>query len=231
MPRRHRKTLKIILVGAKGRMGREITRLASKSRIQIIKKVDAPEDWPKGRSRELDLVVDFSTPEGFRAAVEWCRRNKVPLVSGTTGLKPSDRSLMKKAARQIPLLYSANMSLGIAVMAAMLRQFKRIRDWRFHMEETHHRHKKDKPSGTAKLLGEELARQLNRPIPKIRSYRIGNSPGVHQIEAEGPEESLLLRHTAHHRRVFARGAIQAAWWLFDKGKPGLYELSDLYQVD
>ncbi len=176
-----------------------------------------------------DVVIEFSSPEGLRETIKWCVQHKVPLVSGTTGITPQDQRRLKAAAKKIPILYAANMSLGVAVVRAMLHQFGRVPDWKFRMEEIHHTKKKDKPSGTAKMLAEELQRHVPLRRLPIRAIRRGKVPGTHQIEALGPDEEILIRHTAHDRRIFARGAIRAARWLFDKGRPGLYDLPDLYE--
>lgn len=198
-------------------MGRAITALVRKqSDLRLVN------DLP-------DVVIEFSSPSGMRDTVKWCVQHKVPLVSGTTGISPADRRLLKSAAKKIPILYAANMSLGVAVFRSMLQEFGRVPDWKFRMEEIHHTKKKDKPSGTAKMLAEELKQHVPiRNLP-IRAIRRGKVPGTHQIEALGPDEEILIRHTAHDRRIFARGAIHAARWLFDKGTPGLYDLPDLYE--
>lgn len=212
-----RKDLKIKLVGASGRMGQAISTLIRKNaNMRLV------DEGP-------DVVIEFSSPAGLRETIKWCVRHKVPLVSGTTGISPADRRQLKNAAKRIPILYAANMSLGVAVFRSMLRQFARVPDWRFRMEEIHHIKKKDKPSGTAKMLAEELRRHVPAKSLPIRAVRRGKVPGTHQIEALGPDEEILIRHTAHDRKIFARGAIHAARWLFDKGRPGLYDLPDLYE--
>jgi 4-hydroxy-tetrahydrodipicolinate reductase len=218
-----------MVVGSGGRMGRAIIKLAPKAGLTVAAKISENSKWPTS-GRGIDGVIEFSSPEGFKGAIEWCLRHRKPLVAGATGLKPADKAALKRASKKIPVLYSANMSLGVAVMRAMLEQFGAVADWRFAMEETHHTRKKDKPSGTAKMLATRLIEDTGiRRLP-IKAIRRGNVPGTHQIEAFGPDETILLRHTAHDRRVFARGAIKAARWLFDKNRPGLYDLSDLYKV-
>lgn len=219
MPKRSRQALKIKLVGESGRMGQALVNL-----------IDQSKDLKLVHDARPDVVIEFSSPQGLRATLKWCVKHKIPLVSGTTGLTSLDRSKLKAAAKKIPLLYSANMSLGIAVVSAMLQQFARVPDWKFQMEEIHHIKKKDKPSGTAKMLAERLQQHVDVKLP-IRAIRKGKVPGTHQVEAFGPDETILLKHIAHDRRIFARGAIRAARWLFDKGTPGLYDLSDLYRVE
>lgn len=221
--------LKIALVGSEGRMGREIQALAEKD-FRITATVDKKAQWAKVKAGEIDVVIDFSTPEGLDEALNWALAQKKPLVSGTTGLSANDFSKMKKAGVKIPLLYSANMSLGIAALSAMMSCLKPLADWDFQIEEAHHSQKKDKPSGTALLLQQSLEKAVGRKLPSINAVRGGGIPGIHQIWAMGEEETLTLQHTAFNRRVFARGALNAALWLFDKKEPGLYELSDLYKI-
>ena len=179
----------------------------------------------------MDMVVDFSTPPGLRAALKWCVENHRPLVSGTTGLSPQDSSKLTQAGNKIAVLHSANMSLGIAALTSMLNALGApgFEEWDFQIDEIHHKQKKDRPSGTALLLQKKLRQVTKTQLPPPNSIRGGGVPGIHQVWAMGPEEVLVLQHTAFHRRVFARGALNAARWLFDKKEPGLYDLSDLYK--
>lgn len=223
--------LRIALSGAGGRMGQELQTLIQENKsLSLQAAVDKAEDWKKLKPETIDVVVDFSLPAGFSQALSWSVAHKKPLVSGTTGLSTADRAKLKKAGAQIPVLYSANMSLGIAVLNSMLQQLSMISDWDFQIEEAHHAQKKDKPSGTALLLQEKLTQSVGRQLPEPNAIRGGTIPGIHQVWAMGPEEALILQHTAFHRRVFARGALLAARWLFDKKQAGLYDLSDLYKT-
>lgn len=226
MSKKTKSDLKIALVGASGRMGNEVRALSA-----VAAEISSASDWKRVSPKDIDVVLDFSTPEGLRQALAWCVKNRTPIVSGSTGLKPSDRKALQAAARKIPVLYSGNMSLGIAVMSAMLKNFRAVEDWDFQIEEVHHSKKKDRPSGTALLLQAELEGQLGRKLPEAQSLRGGGVPGIHTVWAMGPEEVVVLQHTAFNRQVFARGGLRAARWLFDKAKPGLYDLTDLYQVD
>lgn len=230
MSKANRKNLKLAIVGAKGRMGAEVIELASAAPgFQVVAELDIGSRWMVKPS-EIDVVIDFSQPKGTRDALKWCARNGRPLVSGTTGLGRGDVLLLRRTASRIPILYSGNMSLGVAVMSAMIGKFSAVRDWDFQISEVHHSQKKDRPSGTALLLETRLASAINRRLPPVQSTRGGGVPGIHEVLAMGPDEVLTIRHTAFDRRVFARGALRAARWLFDKGRPGLYDLSDLYET-
>ena len=218
--------LKIALSGAEGRMGHEVQALARPAA-----KLESSSDWKALKPASVDIVIDFSTPEGLREALDWCVKNQKPLVSGTTGITDKDRAALKKAAQKIPVLYSGNMSLGIAALMKLLETLGSLKDWDFQVEEAHHAQKKDRPSGTALLLQEKLQSVLGRKLPAVTSIRGGGIPGIHEVLAMGPDESLVLQHTAFNRKVFAQGALRAARWLFDKNSPGLYDLSDLYKIE
>lgn len=220
--------IKIALAGSSGRMGREIQALAVKE-FSVAAEVNGPKDWSKVKAENVDVVVDFSTPDGLEEALRWAVAEKKPFVSGTTGLTEKVFKSLEKAGSKIPVLYSANMSMGIAALSAMLSNLKALGDWDFQIEEAHHNQKKDKPSGTALLLQRELEKVLGRKIPEPNAVRGGGIPGIHQVWVMGEDEALTLQHTAFNRKVFARGALNAARWLFDKKQPGFYELSDLYK--
>ncbi len=223
--------IRVGLVGASGKMGSEIQKLAAECGCEIVAALRTARDWKSLSANAVYIVVDFSPAEGLNQALDWCAANSRPLVSGSTGLDKKDFNRIQAVAKKIPLLYSGNMSLGIAVLSSMLKSFTAIRDWDFQIEEVHHSKKKDKPSGTALLLQKGLTKALGRELPEAQSIRGGGVPGIHTVWAMGQEEVLLVQHTAFNRQVFARGALRAASWLFDKGKPGLYDLSDLYKVN
>ena len=231
MPKIVKKNLNLALVGARGKMGEAIQELVAKDRgLKVTALINTPKDWEEVDPRSVDVVIEFSSPKGMLNALAWCLKFKKPFVSGTTGISTKDRGALTRAAKKIPVLYSANMSMGIAVMSAMLKAFGAIKEWNFQIEEAHHAHKKDKPSGTALLLQQTLKSVVGRKLPEPLSIREGEIPGTHEVWAEGPEETLVLQHTATNRRIFARGALRAARWLFDKKRPGLYDLSHLYIV-
>jgi 4-hydroxy-tetrahydrodipicolinate reductase len=233
VPKKSGKTvLKLALNGCGGRMGQEILALSrtAGSGFQVVAEVEDGTAWSKLKAVQIDVVVDFSSPQGLSAALDWCTSQGKPLVSGTTGISAAEKTKLAKSSAQIPILFSANMSLGIAAMTAMLNSLSALKDLDFQIDEAHHKHKKDRPSGTAILLQEKLQKVLGRKLTLPNSVRGGGIPGIHQVWAMGPDESLILQHTAFNRKVFAQGALIAAEWLFDKKPPGLYDLSDLYKL-
>jgi len=230
------KRSKVLLTGY-GKMGIEIEKLLEKdSRLELFAILDSSEGTTEGVKRyfeiekipseNCDIVIDFSSPELAVNVQKWCLKNKIPLVSGTTGLSPSQYDGFMQLAKDTAVLWAPNMSLGIAVIEAMLEKFTAIDDFDFQIEETHHNKKKDSPSGTAVLLQNRLKKVLARDLPEPLSIRGGGVFGIHRVHAMGPEETITIEHNALNRAVFARGAIRAARWIIGKPK-GFYSIRDI----
>jgi 4-hydroxy-tetrahydrodipicolinate reductase len=228
--------VRLAVIGATGRMGCEILSLAGDDqrfeKIAGVARGQSPlvplncasvDRLPVER---LDVVIDFSQPELFNDVVDWCVRHGRALVSGVTGLTAEHRRRLETAAQTIPVLWAPNMSLGIAVMAEMFGAFSRLNGFEFQIEEAHHKHKKDKPSGTALFLQERLQQATGRELPEPLALRGGGIFGIHKVWAMGEEEIITLEHTAMNRKVFARGALQAAFWIRGR-RPGLYKMGDV----
>ena len=179
-----------------------------------------------GEAPAFDIAVDFSQPEGFDAILSLCRSRRAALVSGTTGLSPAQWEAMQGAGAEIPVLWASNFSLGVVVMADIVRRAARsLPDWEIRIVETHHVHKKDAPSGTAISLAGAVADGCGRQ-PEILSLREGEAVGEHVVRFAGAGEVLELSHSASDRDIFARGALTAAVALF--GQPaGRYQFADL----
>ncbi|HET9190038.1 MAG TPA: 4-hydroxy-tetrahydrodipicolinate reductase [Rudaea sp.] len=240
-------TSKILLgiTGANGRMGRAFqTLLQDDARFQLVAKIARNDDWRA--VPQLDVVIDFSTPEGFDAALVHCEAHGVALVAGTTGIDAAQRTRFAAAAARIPALYAANFSLGIAVLTRLLREAAAtLPDWDLEIIEAHHARKVDAPSGTALALGRAaaeargqdfehvavLARQGHtgaRPENAIgfASIRAGEIVGEHTAMLATRDERIELSHRAYDNTIFARGALHAAAWLAGK-PPGVYSLDDV----
>lgn len=223
------------MLGFGGRMGQEIVKaISEKKNLQIAGGVDRKKSAGPVRietkieaftEKQVDVVIDFSSPELFRSALEWCVKNKRPLVSGTTGLTADDFKKLRAASKSTPALWAPNMSLGVAMMSELVKKVAQLDDFDFQIEEFHHRHKKDKPSGTALFLQEQLKAATSREIPEIVSVRGGGIYGIHRLSCMSPDETLTIEHVALNRSVFAKGAVTAAQWLVAQ-KPGLYELKN-----
>jgi 4-hydroxy-tetrahydrodipicolinate reductase len=220
--------VRAMLVGAKGRMGRTIIDLAkNESNVEIVAGCDLG-DAIAPAIEKADVTIDFSHPgaieEICRAAID----KRKALVIGTTAHSPAQRGLIKKTARSVPIVFASNFSVGVNALFALTRKAGEIlRDFDAHILETHHKLKKDAPSGTAKTLAEILqaVRAGKTEIP-IQSIREGDIVGEHMVIFTGPGERLELTHRAAAREIFARGALRAAQWVIDK-PAGLYSMQDV----
>lgn len=232
-----KRRLKVGVVGASGRMGEEITKILQdndscelflaicrKSSLADYTYTRATADGPE--AKEVDIWIDFSSPEILSRLLKTAVKHKTPVVSGTTGLGVKEEKALEKAAQQIPVLWAANMSLGVAVINEALEVFSRIPQFDYQIEEFHHIRKKDKPSGTAKSLQKRLQEVLKRELPEPMAIRGGGIFGIHKVHAMSEEEHVEISHTALNRAVFARGAVEAALWLYSR-KKGLYSMRDV----
>jgi 4-hydroxy-tetrahydrodipicolinate reductase len=188
----------------------------------------------------IDLLVDFSLPDGTGAAAEWCASNGVAMLSGVTGIGEEVQAALDKAAEAVPVLWAANLSLGINLMTGMLNDLAKFIDQsaKISISEAHHEGKRDAPSGTALFLARHLRppagaetgadpRRIGQAFPQIgfESRREGNIVGDHSVTIDLGDETLTLAHHARDRRLFARGALDAGLWL--AGQPaGRYSAVD-----
>ncbi|WP_093811388.1 4-hydroxy-tetrahydrodipicolinate reductase [Stappia sp. ES.058] len=194
-----------------------------------------------------DGVLDFTAPAATRAFAELAAQARCVHVIGTTGMSEEDVAAIRPAARHARIVKSGNMSLGVNLLAALVRRAAAALDEDFDIEvlEMHHRHKVDAPSGTALLLGEAAADargvDLGERSVRVRDGITGERPrgdigfatlrggsviGDHSVLFAGPLETVTLSHHAQDRQIFARGAIKAALWARDKA-PGLYSMDDV----
>jgi 4-hydroxy-tetrahydrodipicolinate reductase len=213
--------LRIGVLGAFGRMGRLVV-------DEIKAAPDLELAWAYGREwgglAGAQVIVDFSTPEAFARLMT---TTTVPVVSGTTGLIPP-------ADPPVALFHAANFSVGVAVLARLVRQaHQALPDWDIEVVELHHHHKRDAPSGTALRLVEGLGPAVNgrkglRVSGEVglHAVRGGDIVGEHQVYLCGQGERLQLAHVASHRGLFASGAIRAARWIYGRS-PGLYGMEHL----
>lgn len=232
--------VRLIIHGASGRMGRALLRLAAEdARLLVVAAVTgsgrAPEearDTPVLAAGALpkvppfDVAIDFSQPPGFDAVLALCQARGAALVSGTTGLSAGQFDALDAAGRRIPVLWAANFSAGVAVLAELVRQAAAaLPGWDADVVEAHHVHKKDAPSGTALQLGAAVAAGRGRG-PAYASLRAGDIVGEHTVQLAGQGERLELVHRATNRDIFARGALEAALRLARLG-PGRHEFGRL----
>ena len=222
----NKKRIRIALSGDRGRMGKSLKRLIEKSKaLKVSAKANrdlSPKHWT---ASQIEGVIDFSLPELFSQSLKWAAQNKKPFVSGTTGLSPSQKKALKRASKKIPVFYGENMSGGVFLLTKWLQDLVH-KEVKIVIEDIHHRHKKDKPSGTALKLEKSLPFFLRKKT-KIKSLRKGKEFGTHRVLIQSSEEILSLTHQALNRDLFAKGALQALLFLLKK-KKGYYEPSDLY---
>lgn len=224
----------IAVNGAAGRMGSRILALAAQapSKYRAGGSFDHAKSGLKPLSPEslkgIDVLIDFSSPEGAAQSLGACVSSKTSLVIGTTGLDAATQEAIQKASEAIPIVYSANMSVGVNLVAEALELLaSRLGgEFKISMTEAHHIHKKDAPSGTALLLKNAMA--ASGQSIEIKSIREGEIVGDHTVLFSGAAETIEITHRAQSRDVFALGALKAAAFLAQNGKPGkLYSMRDV----
>ena len=194
-----------------------------------------------------DVLIDFSVPAALDPHLAACIAAGKPLLIGTTGLEADHHAAIDRAAERIAILQTGNTSLGVNLLAALVREAatRLGDDWDIEIVEMHHRHKVDAPSGTALLLGEAAAAGRNIRLDEravrgrdgitgargagdigFASLRGGSVAGDHQVILATDQERIELSHRAESRIIFARGAIKAAQWLIGKA-PGRYTMADV----
>ena len=197
-----------------------------------------PPDWKTdiawcSRLDELpappDLLIDFTLPQGTLAAAHWCGAQGVALLSGVTGLSGEIHAALRSAAGAVPVLWSPNLSLGVNLLAQLAGQAAAILDAGVPVliEDIHHQWKKDAPSGTALMLGAAVSEQRQGDDSAIRyhSVREGEVIGEHTVTFRLAGEEFDLRHRAHDRSIYARGALAAGKWLVAQ-PAGFYSARD-----
>lgn len=224
----------VLVLGSAGRMGVKIVEKIRRSRHCALAgaldlKGSAGADIKRAIESALkacDAVIDFTTPAAGVAHAALCARYKKPLVIGTTGFDAGQLALIKKCSRSAPVFLSPNMSPAVNLTIAVARLMAdKLPGFDVRISETHHKFKKDAPSGTALKYQSRIKEVFQGEVPVV-SVRAGDIVGEHTVLYAGPHERVELTHRAHSRDVFAEGAVRAALWLKDQ-KPGLYDYFDL----
>ncbi len=221
--------VRVLLIGTAGRMGKTLRDLATKdSKIDIVAQCELG-DAIEPAMKNCDVAIDFSHANAIEEICRSALRHNKPVVIGTTGHSPELRRVIEQAAQSLPIVFASNFSVGVNVLFWLTRKAaERLgRDFSAEIVETHHKMKKDAPSGTAKTLAKVLkaAQEIGDKIP-IQSIREGDVVGEHTVIFSGPGERLELTHRAVSREIFARGALRAAKWIMGK-PPGLYSMQDV----
>ncbi|HEX5219627.1 MAG TPA: 4-hydroxy-tetrahydrodipicolinate reductase [Verrucomicrobiae bacterium] len=238
---------RVIITGAKGRMGKALLACAPQHReLEIVGQIDQGDDLSFIIAR-CDVVIDFSSHNATAAIADFCSNHGKALVVGTTGHDDNEKSRITHHAARIPMVLSSNYSTGVNTLFWLTRKAAEILGPGYDLEvvEMHHRLKKDAPSGTAKSLAEILAAVRQQPLPKvarhgregivgertaeeigIHSIRGGDVVGDHTVVFATNGERVELTHKASSRDTFANGALRAARWVVQQ-KPGLYDMQDV----
>jgi len=219
--------VRVLLIGAAGRMGKTVRELAQNdSDIQIAAQCDLG-DSIKPAMKNCDVAIDFSQADSIDEICRAALQHGKSLVIGTTGHSPQQCKTLEETAHSVPIVLASNFSVGVNVLFWLTKKAAELVGSGFNPEivETHHKMKKDAPSGTAKTLAEILKPMRNSEIP-IQSIREGNVVGEHTVIFGGPGERLELTHRAANRGIFALGALRAAKWIINK-PPRLYSMQDV----
>lgn len=245
--------MKVLICGVGGRMGREVAALALKGcrgaeavagfDILPVDTLEFPSytEWSAVRETP-DCIIDFSHHAGTVAMLAFAAERGIPVVLATTGHTEEEQAAIRAAAERIPVFFSANMSVGVALLCELAKKTaKALPDAEIEIIEKHHNRKLDAPSGTALLLAEAIRTvrtkaklifgrygQGKRDPEEIgiHAIRMGNIVGDHEIIVGTDTQTITLRHEAHSRSLFAEGAVSAAEFLI-RQKAGLYNMQDL----
>lgn len=231
-----------IFLSGYGKMGHMVEELAVAKGWNIVghADIDCPENYET--APKADVCIDFSGVGAQKALAAYIRRTKTPLLSGTTGLTEPDFDVLRDLSKEVPVIWTANYSTGVAVLKKLLREYAPVlRDWDKEIVELHHNQKVDAPSGTAKQLlqaidpdgtalvvhgREGMCGKRRENEIGVFSLRGGTVAGEHTVSFFGEDECLEFTHKAQSRRVFAAGAVRAAEALADK-PAGFYTLEEL----
>lgn len=240
--------IRVIISGACGHMGRILAEAVEKNDNTVLAAgVDAFGDGDVFKSfsddiPEADVVIDFSHHSAVPALLEFAKKRSIPAVIATTGHTDEEKTLIEEASKDIPVFYSGNMSLGIAVLVRLAKQAAAaFPSADIEIVEVHHNRKLDAPSGTAAMLADAVSevrpdshivygREGNRKRDPgeigMHSLRMGNIVGIHEVIISTDTQTVTLKHEAHDRGLFADGAISAAEAMAGRA-PGLYGMQDI----
>jgi 4-hydroxy-tetrahydrodipicolinate reductase len=240
--------MKVAILGAAGRMGHMLCDLVDRSEeLELVAKCDVREDYPRTWPAGTEAVIDFTFHEAVPANIAKAAEEGIVYVLGTTGLTDEEQKAVDDAAKKIAVVQSGNYSLGVNLLLGLVAKAAEVLGVEYDCEvvETHHRHKKDAPSGTALMLARSAAEGRGQSFADVaifgREGMVGERPqgeiavhairggsviGDHTVMFAGDVERVEITHKAQTREAFAAGALRAAVWAADK-KPGIYNMRDV----
>ncbi|MXO65099.1 4-hydroxy-tetrahydrodipicolinate reductase [Altericroceibacterium endophyticum] len=237
---------RIGIIGSQGRMGQAIAQAVEAAGCTLAGGVGRGDDV-RELAASSDVLVDFSSPAALEANLVAARQAGIPILIGTTGFEDSHHAQIDAAAQDIAVLQTGNTSLGVTLLAHLVREAatRLGDDWDIEIVEMHHRNKVDAPSGTALLLGEAAAQGRGISLAEhtdsgrdghtgkrkdgdigFAALRGGTVAGDHSVILAGEQERITLSHMAENRMIFAHGAVKGACWLLDK-RAGRYRMGEV----
>ncbi len=208
------------LIGYKGRLGNEVKNLFSEKGHKMVFSSDVDGENETGKPQ---VMIDCSLPEALDNNIRVVQKFNTPFIVATTGLNEKQLEALSKLSEKIPVVQSFNFSIGIQVLLNLTKTASALlKDWDVEITETHHRLKKDKPSGTAKMI----QKIFNDKNVNVSSLRLGGVTGDHSVEFGGMGEILKITHHAISRRTFAEGILKSAEFVLNK-KNGFYSFTDV----
>lgn len=236
--------IKVAILGY-GKMGKEIEKVVLREGMNIVARIDNEEDWETQREAFLssDVAIEFSTPGTVVKNLTRCFEANIPVICGTTGWTNVEKEILKQCqASSNALIYGSNFSIGanmfFKINDMMAQLMNQQPQYDVTIEETHHIHKKDAPSGTAIAIANIIINQLDRKKEwaleddsdaadiNIIAHRFGEEAGTHAVKYKSDDDCIILCHKAFNRAIFAQGAVRAARWLVKNR--GIYPFYDIF---
>jgi 4-hydroxy-tetrahydrodipicolinate reductase len=257
-------TLRIAIAGINGRMGQMLQQAVAQNNQTslslgiVLTAEEIPPTQPQDHqlttdlskhSDDFDVLIDFTAPQATLKHIEICAQSNKPIVIGTTGFTEQQKKTIHEQAKNLPILFSPNMSYGVNLcfrLLSLAAEAMKEEDVDIEIIEMHHRHKKDAPSGTALGMGKAIAESMDINLEKqsvycregvigereektigFQSIRGGDVIGDHTAIFAFNGERIEITHKANNRKIYADGAVKAACWLKNKNTPGLYTMQDV----